>query len=116
MYWLETIMQGLDTMMGYGDGSVSAGMIVAEVIGLIFVVGWCILAYETKVLSEENMSGDKKQRFVQSRQKKIVRAQTGRNKRNENLSNLNNNYTNYGIDAQNAPQPIDRLNGSEPIE
>ena len=62
MYWLETMMQGLDTM--YGEADTSAGIIVAEVFGLFFVVAWCFLAYETKVLSEENMSGDKKERFV----------------------------------------------------
>ena len=48
----------------YGDGTASGGIITAEVIGLIILIGWCILAYEAKVISENNMSGQKREKFI----------------------------------------------------
>ena len=77
MYWLETMMQGLQTM--YGDDSLSYGIIIAEAFGLILIIVWCILAYETKVHSEQNMSGEKREKFIQSRKTKIARVNINRN-------------------------------------
>ena len=57
---METLLEGFDTLYVESAG----GKISASVIGLIFVLAWAQLSYEAKVISENNMTGSKKEKFL----------------------------------------------------
>ena len=59
-YFMETLLEGFDTLYVESAG----GKISASVIGLIFVLAWAQLSYEAKVISENNMTGSKKEKFL----------------------------------------------------
>ena len=59
-YFMETLLEGFDTLYVESAG----GKISATVIGLVFVLAWAQLAFEAKTISENNMTGEKREKFL----------------------------------------------------